>query len=318
MADTIKRRGEWAIAGRIIAAATIALLCAGCARGTWSADQQTGGSLKDVAYTPVAHMPVAAKHTHRAPARPASKSVQRKAPARAPSPIATTKPASPASERPERHAMAAERPHRQAERAPTKSRRDAVSLLAPVAPDGPHDDAAASRPAAAPPPTPMHKPESGADRADRSNDVADDQSVEQPKRVEGPASGRTSGTRAIKSDASEIACAATSQTCNDTLEALLADEDRSWITQSPTAADFVSGARLIAFARIRSTLSCPELARAAEEAETTMVALGAAIDAETLEERPVDRLRSTRSIAQTASQLLDAARASRCQGSEAK
>ena len=58
-----------------------------------------------------------------------------------------------------------------------------------------------------------------------------------------------------------------------TLNALLADKDRSWVKETPTPQAHASGVRLFAFRSAKAELSCDELAHGRKEAETAPKAL---------------------------------------------
>jgi hypothetical protein len=52
-----------------------------------------------------------------------------------------------------------------------------------------------------------------------------------------------------------------------TLKAMLADKDRTWVKETPTAQAHASGVRLFAFRTRKKELSCEELAHARREAD---------------------------------------------------
>jgi hypothetical protein len=58
-----------------------------------------------------------------------------------------------------------------------------------------------------------------------------------------------------------------------TLKAMLADKDRTWVKEAPTAHAHASGVRLFAFRATKSALSCEELALGRREAEAAPRAL---------------------------------------------
>jgi hypothetical protein len=58
-----------------------------------------------------------------------------------------------------------------------------------------------------------------------------------------------------------------------TLKAMLADKDRTWVKEAPTARAHASGVRLFAFRTARASLSCEELAHGRREAEAAPKAL---------------------------------------------
>jgi hypothetical protein len=58
-----------------------------------------------------------------------------------------------------------------------------------------------------------------------------------------------------------------------TLKAMLADKDRAWVKDAPTAHAHASGVRLFAFRTAKAALTCEELAHGRREAEATHKAL---------------------------------------------
>jgi hypothetical protein len=60
---------------------------------------------------------------------------------------------------------------------------------------------------------------------------------------------------------------------NATLKAMLADKDRKWVKEAPTAHAHASGVRLFAFRTAKADLSCEELAHGRREAESAPKAL---------------------------------------------
>jgi hypothetical protein len=68
-----------------------------------------------------------------------------------------------------------------------------------------------------------------------------------------------------------LSCVDDSPECVDrrqtTLKAMLADKDRAWVREAPTAQAHASGVRLFAFRSKKAELSCEELAHARKEAE---------------------------------------------------
>ena len=58
-----------------------------------------------------------------------------------------------------------------------------------------------------------------------------------------------------------------------TLKAMLADKDRTWVKETPTAHAHASGVRLFAFRAAKAELSCEELAHGRREAEAAPKAL---------------------------------------------
>ncbi|MGF1650781.1 MAG: hypothetical protein ACFCUN_10040 [Hyphomicrobiaceae bacterium] len=109
-----------------------------------------------------------------------------------------------------------------------------------------------------------------------------------------------------------LECSETSSTCASRLEVLLADTTRRWIVEPAEAADYVSGARLIAYTRVAEDLSCREIATGLNEAETGVTALDSAIRDERALSRPTLRLEQTRAIAAEAMVRLVEARDRRC------
>lgn len=61
------------------------------------------------------------------------------------------------------------------------------------------------------------------------------------------------------------------------LRALVADQDRSWVRETPSPAAYASGVRLFAFKTRKSELSCAELAIGRREAEGAGYALRAGL-----------------------------------------
>ncbi len=113
-------------------------------------------------------------------------------------------------------------------------------------------------------------------------------------------------------DRAEVACVAGNAVCPDEVKALLADRALTWISRSAKAEDYVSGARLIAFNRVRNEMSCKQIARGLDEAQTALIALGAAIADESKLGRPTRNLTATRRIAVAVRDRLNAARKERC------
>ena len=58
-----------------------------------------------------------------------------------------------------------------------------------------------------------------------------------------------------------------------TLKAMLADKDRTWVKEAPTAHAHASGVRLFAFRATKAALSCEQLAHGRREAEAAPKAL---------------------------------------------
>jgi len=58
-----------------------------------------------------------------------------------------------------------------------------------------------------------------------------------------------------------------------TLKAMLADKDRRWVREAPTAKAHASGVRLFAFRSAKAELSCAELVHGRKEAEAAPRAL---------------------------------------------
>jgi len=107
-------------------------------------------------------------------------------------------------------------------------------------------------------------------------------------------------------------CPGGNAACETKLATLLADPARAWISQPATAADYVSGARLVAFDRLRDDLTCKELLRGIEESQTAVLALGTAISDDRELGRPTARLQKTETVAKSVRDRLVSARKDRC------
>ena len=92
--------------------------------------------------------------------------------------------------------------------------------------------------------------------------------------------------------------------CQQKVAALLTDRTNAWTTATATAEDYISGARLVAFARIKSRLDCDQLELGLNEAQTAEIALGAAIKDEASLNRPTAALEKIRSLAQVVKRQL--------------
>jgi len=70
----------------------------------------------------------------------------------------------------------------------------------------------------------------------------------------------------------DLSCVDDSQRCiaarKRGLSALLADQNRSWLSERPTAAQYAAGVRLFAFRKTKGALTCDELKAAAAEAKS--------------------------------------------------
>lgn len=100
--------------------------------------------------------------------------------------------------------------------------------------------------------------------------------------------------------------------CQSGLTPLLLDRSNGWVMRPPTAADYVAGSRLVAFAQLRNRLTCRQLRTGVEEAQTAVIALRAAIDGEATVGRPTARLERTRELAIEARAKLESANTRRC------
>ncbi|MEL6298147.1 MAG: hypothetical protein AAFQ45_06230 [Pseudomonadota bacterium] len=110
----------------------------------------------------------------------------------------------------------------------------------------------------------------------------------------------------------KISCVAGNRVCPDKLAGLMQDKSLGWISTPARAEDYVSGARLIAYDRLKPELSCKQMVRGLEESQTAIVALGAAITDENALGRPTKGLTATRRIALAVRDRLLAARKARC------
>ncbi|MEO0673162.1 MAG: hypothetical protein AAFZ05_14175, partial [Pseudomonadota bacterium] len=113
-------------------------------------------------------------------------------------------------------------------------------------------------------------------------------------------------------DKADVKCVAGNQVCPGEVDKLLADRTLAWISKSARAEDYVSGARLIAYSRVRNEMSCKQIARGLDEAQTALIALGAAISDESKLGRPTGNLTATRRIAVAVRDQLNGARKARC------
>ena len=100
--------------------------------------------------------------------------------------------------------------------------------------------------------------------------------------------------------------------CTGELARLLAASNLAWVSAPATAADYVSGARLVAFGRLKDRLTCAQIATGLDESQTGLVALGAAIRDEQSLGRPTENLAATRAIALRVNTALTAEQAQRC------
>lgn len=70
---------------------------------------------------------------------------------------------------------------------------------------------------------------------------------------------------------SDLSCANDTPQCltarRRALSALMADKDRRWAANQPTAKQYAAGVRLFAFTKQKAAMSCPELKRAEAEAK---------------------------------------------------
>jgi hypothetical protein len=100
--------------------------------------------------------------------------------------------------------------------------------------------------------------------------------------------------------------------CQMALTRLLLERANTWVERPPTAADYVSGARLVAFAQLRNRLTCERLKTGLSESQTAIIALRAAIDGESTVGRSTDRLERTRELAVDVRARLEIANEERC------
>jgi len=109
-----------------------------------------------------------------------------------------------------------------------------------------------------------------------------------------------------------ISCPPADPDCAVQLAKLLQTPVATWSKRPATAADYVSGSRLVAFAQLKETLTCQQMDIALDEAVTARVALSAAMKDEKTLGRPTARLAKTLNVARTARELIQTEKAARC------
>lgn len=189
----------------------------------------------------------------------------------------------------------------QKKKAAPKRRRIARASIAP--PRAPRPKRAApprTKPSAYAPPrgntTPEPKqPQASQQPAPASNDVAVETNTARP-------------TRANLS----LRCAIGDTVCTRRVKTLLRSNDLAWIEQEPDAADYVSGARLVALASLRADLTCNQLASGTLEAQSAVSILATAISDERALNRSTAKLEAARKRALTVAELLTKERKQRC------
>ncbi len=151
--------------------------------------------------------------------------------------------------------------------------------------------------------------------AERKATTTDETKATEPKPLSRPVpqlrwTSRAPGA-AQRTATGTLSCGA-DRACERRLRTLQADTSRIWIDSEPTAEDFVSGARLVAFVAAKAQLTCVQLATGLSEAETASGILQSAISDEQALNRPTTKLRAAKQRADRAAKTLQQENDERC------
>ncbi|MEO0799468.1 MAG: hypothetical protein AAFY53_09730 [Pseudomonadota bacterium] len=109
-----------------------------------------------------------------------------------------------------------------------------------------------------------------------------------------------------------VTCPEDNAACEPAVRALLSDAARAWVERPAKAQDYVSGARLVAYDQLRADLTCKELLIGIQEAQTAVLALGAAVADEKALNRDPSKLQAVADMAGRVERRLTSTREQKC------